>query len=75
MSYRCGIYEPLASVMGVEPGPPRITCDGCGIKHVLRENKLPPKWFLDGKAPPGWRMDKQREVRRDYCRTCKDNNP
>lgn len=32
MSYRCGVDEPLASMMGGEPGGPRIACDGCGLR-------------------------------------------
>jgi hypothetical protein len=72
MSYRCGIYEPLASIMGVEPGPPRITCDGCGVVLKIGERRLPPAWFLDGKAPPRWRTEKHDDgTRSDWCPACK----
>lgn len=72
MSYRCGVYEPLASMLGVEPGPPRVTCDGCGERIVIRENRMPPRWLLDGKPPPGWRTRKNNDgTRTDWCKACK----
>lgn len=73
MSYRCRIDNPLASIMGVEPGGPRITCDGCGVRFNIRTDRIPPKWFLDNKAPPKWRTAKLEDgTRNDWCPRCKD---
>lgn len=72
MSYRCGIEASLASIMGVEPGGPRVTCDGCGARVMVRTDRLPPMWLLDNKAPPGWKMTKDADGKRtDLCKTCK----
>lgn len=72
MSYRCGIWEPLASAMGVEPGGPRVTCDGCGLRVVVRDDRMPPAWLLDGKPVPGWTMTKDDDGKRtDLCKTCR----
>jgi hypothetical protein len=74
VTYRCGI-----SGFGVER-PPTITCDGCGVRVEIRS--LPPKWFLDGKAKPGWKLVRHEEkpgggfrMRSDYCPECKDRTP
>ncbi len=76
MSYRCGIYEPLATLMRVEPGPPTITCDGCGLRRSLSDRRVPPQWFMDGKAAPGWRMEKHEDgTRTDLCARCKLKDP
>jgi hypothetical protein len=73
VSYRCGLDSALAALMGVQPGPPCLTCDDCGRLLLIGANgRRPPKWFLDGKAAPGWRLVSQGGVRRDYCGTCKD---
>lgn len=75
MSYRCGIYEPLATILGVEPGPPRVKCDhpGCLAKVVISDRRPPPRWLLDGKAPPRWRTVKSEDGSRvDRCPTHKD---
>lgn len=74
MSYRCGIEDPkFAALLGTDVGPARITCDGCGVRLLIGVKGLPPKWFFDGKAPPGWRVVRQGEVRNDYCGKCKDD--
>jgi hypothetical protein len=72
VSYRCGIYGQLAAEINVEPGPPRVTCDRCGTRISIRENRLPPKWLLDGKAPPGWQTTKHDDgTRTDLCKACR----
>ena len=53
-----------------------IVCDGCGYFLRVGKYSVPPEWYLDGKAPPGWlRVDAIGEtdepVRRDYCPRCK----
>ncbi len=73
MSYRCGLDVRVAALMGTDAGPPRFTCDGCGVRYTLRENKMPPAWFFDGKAPPGWRSDNAgTPERKDWCKACRD---
>jgi hypothetical protein len=54
---------------GVPDGPPRIVCDGCGMVRRLNTDRPPPKWFLDMKAPPGWKRTKALP-RRDWCPRC-----
>jgi hypothetical protein len=76
VSYRCGIWEPLASAMGVEPGGPRVTCDTCGTRLVVRDDRMPPRWLLDGKAPPGWLLKRNDDgTRVDTCKTCRKATP
>lgn len=67
MSYQIGIgggMEPL----GFSPRDPAIVCDGCGmVRRVVGLRSMgPPKWFLDGKPPPGWKN----EGSFDYCPKC-----
>lgn len=59
--------------LGIPSGPPRITCDGCGLVYEIprRGFGVPPKWFLDGKAPPGWKRGPRDEKRWDKCTRCK----
>jgi hypothetical protein len=70
MSYRCGIGPRLANLVNLDGDPrPCIICDGCGAKIAV---EFPPKWFLAGKSPPGWRTIRRDDgSREDYCRTCK----
>lgn len=55
---------------------PSITCDGCGVVLTIVSNP-PPKWFLDGRAKPGWQLLRHEErdgrvrMRSDYCPACK----
>lgn len=66
MSYRCGIGRGLEA-LGLEPGPPRITCDACGRVLTIKQG-LPPKWLLDNRAPPKWTLFRQDDgTRRDFC--------
>lgn len=59
VSYHCGI-GPGMQAIGVAPREPHLVCDGCGAtKLIVNPNsriKLPPSWFLAGRAAPGWRM-------------------
>lgn len=73
MTYRCGI-APNMALLGFTPGPPQIRCDepGCSAKVVLRDDRPPPAWFLDGKAPPRWRIVRDGDTRHDYCPLHKD---
>lgn len=70
MSYRAGVGPGLQK-LGFEPGPPRITCDSCGLRWNLKEDRRPPAWFLNGKAPPGWRLSRNGDKRTDLCPRCK----
>lgn len=72
MSYRCGVWGELAKLLGVEPGGPRVTCDGCGARIVVRDDRMPPKWLLDGKPPRGWATVKNADgTRTDTCGNCR----
>ena len=71
MSYHAGIGPQLAAMMGVSADGPRITCNGCGMVYRLREDRLPPQWFLDGKAPPGWATTESKGKRDDRCKRCR----
>lgn len=72
MSYRPGIGPSLATFLEVEPGGPRITCDGCGLVMNIRENGPPPAWLLDGKPAKGWSLVKSADGSRDdRCPRCK----
>lgn len=77
MSYRCGI-GPGFEAFGLEPGPPRITCDGCGFQLVIRLG-MPPAWLLDNRPAPRWKLERIEDfasgilMRRDWCPTCKRN--
>lgn len=80
MSYTCGIAPNMAR-LGFTPGPPHITCDGCGVKLVAQKsNGAPPAWLLNGKAPPGWKLERTdtgagRVYRSDWCPRCKSVRP
>lgn len=76
MSYRSGLGPQLAATMGVEPGGPRITCDGCGLVRRIPDDRLPPAWFLDNRAAPGWKLVRTEDgdggvTRQDLCPRCK----
>lgn len=73
MSYRCGIGP---GIPGMEPGPPFIRCDKCGIRLVVEYRMGPPVWLLDGKVPRGWKMVRgEDDIRWDYCPKCKTEAP
>jgi len=75
MSYRAGV-GPGLRYLGVEPGPPHITCDGCGLRINLPEDRRPPAWFLNGKAAPGWSVKRHDDGRRtDMCVACRARPP
>lgn len=73
MSYRAGM-APNMRTLGVEPSDPHVVCDGCGAKRVIRDKQrgAPPKWFRDGKPPPGWRGLRAYDgsKRWDLCPAC-----
>lgn len=73
MTYRAGIGAQVAALLGVEPGPPRIICDGCGAVRLLtdRNGFGPPSWFLDRKAPPGWQQSGEGTEQKHMCKACK----
>lgn len=75
MSYHCGIGDGMRGI-GMAPREPYITCDRCGkVQLIAKPRHPPPSWFLDGKAPPGWRVVYPIETgdaaRRDYCKECR----
>jgi hypothetical protein len=62
--------------IGIANSNPRIECDGCGlVLNIATGWRAPPKWFLDGKAVPGWKMVRRETPnaveRRDWCPKCK----
>lgn len=68
MTYYCGTAG--LTRLGIANDGPRIVCDECGIVYRLRTDRPPPAWFMDGKAPPGWkRMEKPK--RHDRCANCR----
>jgi hypothetical protein len=75
MTYHIGIGASLAAAFGRTAQEPHITCDGCGlVRSVFRARGVgaPAAWFLDGKAPPGWRLINCKDGRSDYCPRCKE---
>lgn len=78
MTYHVGIGLGMASI-GIRPCEPHISCDGCGLVYNIRTDRIPPLWFLDGKAPRGWKQIRTSTAdivsRRDYCPRCKDKMP
>lgn len=74
MTYRCGIGIGMDVLCGLEPGPPRITCDGCGVRREVRTaSGGMPAWLREGKAPRGWACDYDKEnfTRKDWCPRCR----
>lgn len=74
MTYRCGIGLGMAA-LGIEPGPPHVRCDTCGLR-ISAETKAggPTQWLLKRKAPKGWLMIRPNDdatQRRDYCPRCR----
>ncbi len=70
MTYRCGIDFPTRHEA------PAIICDGCGAQvSPTTRRGLPAMWFLDGKAAPGWAMERTEDEtgvhRKDWCPWCK----
>ena len=78
MGYRAGIAFSAAKFLGKVADDPHIYCDACGQKFYLcysRGLSKPPKWFLDGKAPPGWSGGRSGDCKRnDLCPKCKNVN-
>jgi hypothetical protein len=77
MSYQCGAGQSMAR-FGLEPGPPHIRCDNCGMKLEARaKGGCAPTWLLDEKAPRGWLLILRPSgvegvrLREDYCPACR----
>jgi hypothetical protein len=71
MAYHCGV-GPDMEKYGFKSCEPHIKCDRCGAIKFLRARVLPPAWFRDNKAAPGWKLIRDGETRRiDYCQRCK----
>jgi hypothetical protein len=72
MTYHVGMGVGMSS-LGFTPCDPHITCDGCGVAHeVMNRHDAPYKWFLDNKAPPGWKKErKDHGPRKDFCARCR----
>ena len=69
MAYRAGTRN--LGPLGIPDDVPRVICDGCGLVHRIKPNRLPPMWMLDGKAPPKWRRSRDADgKRRDVCPRC-----
>lgn len=74
MSWRAGTYG--LEHIGVPTLPPTLTCDGCGMRLVVRPG-VAPMWMLNRKAPKGWRMVSSPDgcLRHDYRPQCKGTAP
>jgi hypothetical protein len=73
VSYRFGVGGGMVA-LGFRSCDPAIICDGCGLLRpvVPPGRKGPPAWFLDGKAPPKWKLaQSEHNTRRDFCPRCK----
>lgn len=68
MTYHAGMHVPGWAQ------EPHIHCDGCNlVRSVTRANGMPYAWLMNGKAAPGWRMERDSAgIRRDYCPKCKE---
>lgn len=71
MTYRCGIGPGMAAI-GLAPREPHFECDGDGCDAVRSVGDFPPRWFLAGKPPPGWRKVPRvdSDLSDHYCRDC-----
>lgn len=49
-----------------------IECDGCRTQIHVGGHSVPPKWFMDGKPPPGWKTLRIHDgsKRWDLCPAC-----
>lgn len=60
--------------MGPWETSPSIKCDGCGFTIYI--DNIAPRWFLAGKAKPGWSLKRETREngsikRDDRCPECK----
>jgi hypothetical protein len=69
MTYYAGTHGLAA--LGIPNDDPRIVCDECAMVYRLRTDRAPPSWFLDRKAPPGWKRSRGLP-RLDWCPRCRD---
>jgi hypothetical protein len=69
MSYRAG-FGPRIDARGIG-GAPHVLCDhpGCTAVFEAKEGRGvgPPAWLRKNIAPPGWRLERDGVVRRDFC--------
>ena len=77
MSYHMGIQgfsrPDWRYPVAIPDSKPHILCDSCGVQVNLPTGPgRPPAWFLDGRAPPGWKMDRNGEERLDKCPKCRE---
>lgn len=70
MTYWCGI-GPGMEELGLPTREPHIECNSCGVKKFVSGRSIPPAWFMNGKAAPGWKLVRDHlEKRFDYCPKC-----
>jgi len=66
MTYTCGTLG--LQRLGIADSGPRYTCDSCGaFQDCYKDDGLPYVWLINGKLPPGW----TREVEKDFCKKCR----
>ena len=67
MSYRAGTAG--LEQLGIDSGPPTLTCDRCGRRLEVRPVRGgAPAWLLDGRAPMGWTLIRAPDgTRYDFC--------
>jgi hypothetical protein len=68
--YRCGTRG--MAHLGIPDGEARVICDSCGeIKLCKTRFGLSPEWWMKGKGPPGWIVEKIEDgVNRHFCPRC-----
>jgi hypothetical protein len=73
VTYLCAIHG--LSHLGIPDHPtPSVYCDGCGTRIDARSRSgMAPAWLLNGKAPKGWRVERDEEngTRKDWCPRCR----
>ena len=72
MTYRCGVGM-RSEAIGLTPGPPQVTCDGCGlVKVAVTATGYMAAWLRKGTTPPGWRKVMHEDMTsEDFCKKCR----
>jgi hypothetical protein len=72
MTYQAGIGPGMES-LGLRPDVPHVRCDGCGLRiDATTRDGNATAWLRGGKAPKGWRLDRDGDGRRwDTCPRCR----